>query len=150
MFFPVSIDINEKKCLVIGGGNLAYRKIQTLLHYGAKIDVITEEIREEKIKDADILNLFIETYENQPLDKYFLVIAATDNKDLNDKIVKICNEKNILVNNITSKENMSMRFGAIYEDDDYQVMVTSHGKKCANSKGLRDKIADFIRNTVNK
>ena len=59
MFFPVSIDINEKKCLVIGGGSLAYRKIQTLLHYGAKIDVITEEIREEKIKDADISNLLI-------------------------------------------------------------------------------------------
>ncbi len=145
MFFPVSIDINEKKCLVIGGGNLAYRKIQTLLHYGAKIDVITEEIREEKIKDADILNLFIETYENQPLDKYFLVIAATDNKDLNDKIVKICNEKNILVNNITSKENMSMRFGAIYEDDDYQVLVTTHGKHCSTSKSLRDEIGDFIK-----
>ena len=145
MFFPVSIDINEKKCLVIGGGNLAYRKIQTLLHYGAKIDVITEEIREEKIKDADISNLFIETYENQPLDKYFLVIAATDNKDLNDKIVKICNEKNILVNNITSKENMSMRFGAIYEDDDYQVLVTTHGKHCSTSKSLRDEIGDFIK-----
>ena len=145
MFFPVSIDINEKKCLVIGGGSLAYRKIQTLLHYGAKIDVITEEIREEKIKDADILNLFIETYENQPLDKYFLVIAATDNKDLNDKIVKICNEKNILVNNITSKENMSMRFGAIYEDDDYQVLVTTHGKHCSTSKSLRDEIGDFIK-----
>ena len=145
MFFLVSIDINEKKCLVIGGGNLAYRKIQTLLHYGAKIDVITEEIREEKIKDADILNLFIETYENQPLDKYFLVIAATDNKDLNDKIVKKRNEKNILVNNITSKENMSMRFGAIYEDDDYQVLVTTHGKHCSTSKSLRDEIGDFIK-----
>ena len=145
MFFPVSIDINEKKCLVIGGGSLAYRKIQTLLHYGAKIDVITEEIREEKIKDADISNLFIETYENQPLDKYFLIIAATDNKDLNNKIVNICNEKNILVNNITSKENMSIRFGAIYEDDDYQVLVTTHGKHCSTSKSLRDEIGDFIK-----
>ena len=145
MFFPVSIDINEKKCLVIGGGSLAYRKIQTLLHYGAKIDVITEEIREEKIKDANISNLFIEKYENQPLDKYFLIIAATDNKYLNDKIVNICNEKNILVNNITSKENMSMRFGAIYEDDDYQVLVTTHGKHCSTSKKLRDKIGDFIK-----
>ena len=57
----------------------------------------------------------------------------------------ICNEKNILVNNITSKENMSMRFGAIYEDDDYQVLVTTHGKHCSTSKSLRDEIGDFIK-----
>lgn len=150
MFFPVCIDIKEKQCLVIGGGSLAYKKVQTLLRYGAKINIITKEVREEKISEIKDINLVIEEYREQSLDKYFLVIAATDNKSLNDEIVKICNAKNILVNNITSKENMSLRFGAIYEDDDYQVMVTSHGKKCANSKGLRDKIADFIRSTVNK
>lgn len=150
MFFPACIDIKEKQCLVIGGGNLAYKKVLTLLRYGAKINVITKEVREEKISELKDINLLVEEYNEQSLDKYFLVIAATDNKGLNDEIVKICNEKNILVNNITSKENMSLRFGAIYEDKDYQVMVTSHGKKCADSKGLRDKIADFIKGTVNK
>ena len=50
MFFPVCIDIENKKCLVIGGGKIAYKKIKTLSRYNSDITVIAEEIKEEVTK----------------------------------------------------------------------------------------------------
>ena len=51
MFFHVCIDIENKKCLVIGGGKIAYKKIKTLSRYNSDITVIAEEIKEEKIRE---------------------------------------------------------------------------------------------------
>ena len=48
-FFPVSIDLNNKNVLVIGAGNIAYRKIETLLKYNCNIKVITKDISEKNI-----------------------------------------------------------------------------------------------------
>ena len=144
MFFPVCIDIENKKCLVIGGGKMAYKKILTLLRYNPDITVIAEEIKEEKIRELENIKIFEKKFINQDIRKYMLVVAATDNKELNDRIAGLCIKENILVNNITSKDKMSVRFGAILENEDYQILVSSHGKNCKNSKKLRDKIKNII------
>jgi precorrin-2 dehydrogenase/sirohydrochlorin ferrochelatase len=144
MFFPVCIDIENKKCLIIGGGKIAYKKILTLLRYNPDITVIAEEIKEEKIRELENIKIFEEKFINQDIKKYMLVVAATDNKELNDRIAGLCIKENILVNNITSKDKMSARFGAVLENEDYQILVSSHGKNCKNSKKLRDKIKEII------
>ena len=144
MFFPVCIDIENKKCLVIGGGKMAYKKILTLLRYNPDITVIAEEIKEEKIRELENIKIFEKKFINQDIRKYMLVVAATDNKELNERIAGLCIKENILVNNITSKDKMSVRFGAILENEDYQILVSSHGKNCKNSKKLRDKIKNII------
>ena len=61
------------------------------------------------------------------------------------EIAEFCIENNILVNNVTSKNKMNVRFGAILEDEDYQILVSSHGKNCKNSKKLRDEIKNMIK-----
>ncbi|MCP1224016.1 bifunctional precorrin-2 dehydrogenase/sirohydrochlorin ferrochelatase [Sebaldella sp. S0638] len=145
MFFPVCIDIENKKCLVVGGGKIAYKKIKTLSRYNPDITVIAEEIKEEKIKEIENINIIEKRFSGENLKEYMLVVAATDNKELNEKIAEFCINNNILVNNITSKENMNARFGAILENEDYQILVSSHGKNCKNSKNLRDKIKNIIK-----
>ena len=146
-FFPVSIDLNDKNILVIGAGKIALRKIETLLKYNCNITVITKEVLEEKFfdleKDDKIKILKNQEFEEKFLENIFLVIAATDNEILNKKISQLCMSKNILVNNITSKDDMNVRFASIYEKDDIQIAISANGnpKKAVE---IKHKIKDIF------
>ena len=130
-FFPVSIDLNNKNVLVIGAGKIALRKIETLLNYNCNINVITKEILEEKFLELEKNNK-IKIFKNQEfkekfLENIFLVITATDNEILNKEISQLCMSKNILVNNVTSKDDMNVRFMSIYEKDDIKIAISANG-----------------------
>ena len=130
-FFPVSIDLNNKNILVIGAGKIALRKVETLMSYNCNILVITKDILEEKFleleKNNKIKILKNQEFEEKFLENFFLVIAATDNEVLNKNISQLCINKNILVNNITSKDDMNVRFASIYEKDDVQIAISASG-----------------------
>ena len=130
-FFPVSIDLNNKNVLIIGAGKIALRKIETLLNYNCNITVITKEVLEEKFLELEKNNK-IKIFKNQEfeekfLENIFLVVVATDNEIFNKKISQLCMSKNILVNNITSKDDMNIRFSSIYEKDDIQIAISANG-----------------------
>ena len=115
-FFPVSIDLNNKNVLVIGAGKIALRKIETLLNYNCNINVITKEILEEKFLELEKNNK-IKIFKNQEfeekfLENIFLVITTTDNEILNKEISQLCMSKNILVNNVTSKDDIEIAISA--------------------------------------
>ena len=146
-FFPVSIDLNNKNVLVIGAGKIALRKIETLLNYNCNINVITKEILEEKFLELEKNNK-IKIFKNQEfeekfLENFFLVITATDNEILNKEISQLCMSKNILVNNVTSKDDMNIRFMSIYEKDDIQIAISANGnpKKAVE---IKNKIKDIF------
>ena len=130
-FFPVSIDINNKNILVIGAGKIALRKVETLLNYNCNIIVITKDILEEKFleleKNNKIKILKNQEFEEKFLENIFLVVVATDNEVLNKNISQLCMSKNILVNNVTSKDDMNIRFASIYEKDDIQIAISANG-----------------------
>ena len=130
-FFPVSIDLNNKNILVIGAGKIALRKVETLMSYNCNILVITKDILEEKFLDLEEDNkikiLKNQEFEEKFLENIFLVIAATNNEVLNKNISQLCISKNILVNNITSKNDMNVRFASIYEKDDIQIAISANG-----------------------
>ena len=146
-FFPVSIDLNNKNVLVIGAGKIALRKIATLLNYNCNITVITKEILEEKFLELEKNNK-IKIFKNQEfeekfLENIFLVVVATDNEVLNKNISQLCMSKNILVNNVTSKDDMNVRFMSIYEKDDIQIAISANGnpKKAVE---IKNKIKDIF------
>ena len=146
-FFPVSVDINNKNILVIGAGKIALRKVETLLNYNCNIIVITKDILEEKFleleKNNKIKILKNQEFEEKFLQDIFLVIAATNNEVLNKNISQLCMNKNILVNNITSKDDMNVRFASIYEKDDVQIAISANGnpKKAIE---IKNKIKDIF------
>ena len=146
-FFPVSIDLNNKNILVIGAGKIALRKVETLMSYNCNILIITKDILEEKFleleKNNKIKILKNQEFEEKFLENIFLVIAATDNEVLNKNISQLCINKNILVNNITSKDDMNVRFASIYGKDDIQIAISANGnpKKVIE---IKNKIRDMF------
>ena len=151
-FFPVSIDLNNKNVLIIGAGKIALRKTETLLNYNCNITVITKDILEEKFLELEKNNR-IKIFKNQKfeekfLENIFLVIAATDNEVLNKNISQLCMSKNVLVNNITSKDDMNVRFASIYEKNDIQIAISGNAnpKKAVEIKNKIKNIFEKLKN----
>uniref|UniRef100_UPI0025D9CF0D precorrin-2 dehydrogenase/sirohydrochlorin ferrochelatase family protein n=1 Tax=uncultured Fusobacterium sp. TaxID=159267 RepID=UPI0025D9CF0D len=141
-FFPLFIDLRNKSALVIGAGKIAFRKVKTLLKYGAKITVITKEIKEEKFFNLKNIDIKIGEFNETLLENRFIVVAATDNPEFNRYIYELCNSKNILVNNITSKEEMNCRFASILETEEYQIAISANGNP-TKSKALKNKLKEI-------
>ncbi|WP_028857384.1 precorrin-2 dehydrogenase/sirohydrochlorin ferrochelatase family protein [Psychrilyobacter atlanticus] len=127
-YFPILLDLEKKDILVVGGGKIAYRKIKTLLNYGAEIEVITPQIVEKKIDllfEEKKINITLREFKDSDLENRFLVVGATNNKKLNKKIYELGDSKNILVNNITTKEDLNARFCAVHKGEDFQVAIST-------------------------
>lgn len=142
-FFPLFINLRNKNALVIGAGKIAFRKVETLLKYGAKVTVITKEIKEEKFFNLKNIDIKIGEFNETLLENRFIVVAATDNPEFNRYIYELCNSKNILVNNITSKEEMNCRFASILETEEYQIAISANGNP-TKSKTLKNKLKEIL------
>lgn len=146
-FFPLFINLKNKNTLVIGAGKIAIRKVESLLQYGAKVTVITREIREEKFFNLKDIDIKIGEFDETLLENKFIVVAATDNSEFNRYIYELCNSKNILVNNITSKEDMNCRFASILETEDYQIGISAKGNP-SKSKALKNRLKEILKDDL--
>ena len=150
MFFPLYIDLRNKEVLIVGGGKLSLRKAEKLKEYGANLTIFSKNIREEKLNEIKGIKFISEDLKNDDkkieelIKQYFLIIAATDNPELNDNIACICMKNNILVNNVSSKTEMNAMFGAIIRNDEFHVAVSTNGKNCKRSKALKLKIKNLL------
>ena len=150
MFFPMFVNVENKEILVIGGGKIGARKAELLKEYGGNVTVYSEVVTEEaltKIEGIKIVNKNLSHDENEIKElvkKYFVVVAATNDEELNDKTAHICIAENVLVNNVSSKTEMNSMFGAIVKNKEFQIGISSYGKSCRRSKALKGRVQKVI------
>ena len=151
MWFPLFINLENKKILVIGGGKVATKKIEKILEYGADITVVTENVVEEKLLKLE--NVKIENNQKIENDKakieklvkgYFLVIAATNNEELNENIANVCDSNGMLINNVSSKVKMNAMFGGIVKNSEFQIAISTSGKNCKRSRAMKSEIQKVL------
>jgi|YNPMSStandDraft_1061717.scaffolds.fasta_scaffold00699_4 precorrin-2 dehydrogenase/sirohydrochlorin ferrochelatase len=143
--FPVLIDIEGKKCVVFGGGSVAERKVKTLLDYGAKITLISPEIT-EKLKQFILegkIEYFQREYKKGDTKDAFLVVPATSDSNINEKIAK---EAKFLVNLVEKKKINKLKaiiytVPAIVEKGDLTIAISTEFP--ALSKLLKEEIEKF-------
>lgn len=145
-YYPIMIDIENKPCLIIGGGKVAYRKINELLKYKAKIYLISKEVNEDiqRLINENQITFLAKDYSNVFLEEIFFVIAATNNKELNKKVLEECNKKNLLVNSVDNPKESSFIQPSKIKNRDIIVSVSTSGKSPILSKIIRDKVANII------
>ncbi|MBQ9419818.1 MAG: bifunctional precorrin-2 dehydrogenase/sirohydrochlorin ferrochelatase [Synergistaceae bacterium] len=139
-YFPLIIDINEKEILIVGGGKVASRRAKTLLTCGAKITAVSPEfIPDFPDNTAKIKRKFSETDIDE---KFLLVIAATNDREVNDRVKNISRAKKIPVNVCDCQSDCDFFFPALINCDGVAVCVNSAG---TDSK-LTRRLADRLRN----
>ncbi|MBD3256916.1 hypothetical protein GF377_00690, partial [candidate division GN15 bacterium] len=99
-FLPISVSLKDRKCLVVGGGVVALRKIETLIEHGADITVISPEFEPQIafFGSKDTIKLENRPYKSPEAATFGLVIAATDDNELNTQVAEDARGAGVLVN----------------------------------------------------
>ena len=142
-YFPIFINVENVKVLVIGLGCIAARRINVLKNFGTEITVITKEVK----TNVENIDIKIKEFEEDDIKEiYDIVIAATDNNAVNKNIIKLAKEKNIkYYNSISDKNDNNFLFPAVIENDEIVCGLTS--KNGLNHK-ITKQYADILRNTL--
>lgn len=153
-YYPVSLDINDKDCLVIGGGTVGTRKVKMLLQCGAKVTVVSTDFSEtlSDLEGNDRLHLARREYRPEDCDASFLVICATDNPDLNLRVSEDAKSRGILCNIADRPDASGFVLPSVISRGDLTLTISTSGKSPAFSKKLRkdledqfgDEYADFL------
>lgn len=140
--YPMMINIKNKKCLVVGGGNVAFRKIIELIEYGAKVTLVSRGINENlKFTVENKSIIYIEdSYKNEYIKDAFIVIAATNDSGVNLQIARDCEKKDILVNVVDDLEMSRFIVPAKVKRGDLTITISTNGKCPFYSKLLRRKL----------
>jgi len=138
-YYPVNLDMRNRKCLVVGGGSVGTRKVMTLLECGAKVTVVSTDVAEklQELSDSDIIKLEKRPFHISDLDEMFLVIGATDNQEINRKIHSEAERLGILCNIADRPEDCNFILPAIVNRGDLIIAISTSGKSPAFAKKMR-------------
>lgn len=142
-YFPMFVDLKDKKIIVIGGGKVAYRKVTKLLPFEAEITVIAPDICFEiQSLSNDNSNLILKNrnFEIEDIKNVFLVISATNNSSTNQQVAQICKNQNIPINSVDDIENCTFLFPALVKKESLVIGCSTSGKA--------PDIAAFVKNTI--
>lgn len=153
--FPAFISIEGKECLVVGGGRVAFRKCKGLLAFGASVCVIAPELTEafellKKEQDAGELAGRLR-YEKRKIlkndlliRKWALVVAATNDRMVNERVAAFCHQREILVNVADNKEACTFFFPAYCKQEEVAVGITTSGTSPKMASFLRKKLQEQL------
>ena len=140
---PVFLKIEQRECLVVGGGKIAFQKIKQLLDSKALVTVIAPNINDS------ILSLSVQVvnrkYKSGDISKKELVIAATNDEKVNNQVYIDANKKGIPVNVVDHPALCSFYMGSVYQDGDVKIGVSTNGKCPSFGSFLRDHIKNYSR-----
>lgn len=143
-FLPISVNISDKRIVVVGGGRIAVHKIQLLARFTRNITVVAPEISEEIIVGGYTCRQKL--YEKTDLTGAFLVYACTNLSDLNRRIKTDAESLNILANVVDDPALCDFVSPAIYQHEHLTVAVGSDGREVRRAIALRDTIKNYLEN----
>jgi len=145
-YFPLFFDLEQQKVVVVGGGEVALRKVDLLERAGASITLIAPRALAEIERRAAAGRLVVAAREFRPddLDGARLVIAATSRRALNRWIAQQCDQRSIPVNVVDDREASRVIVPALIDRDPVLVAVSSGGASPVLSRRLRERLEALI------
>jgi len=138
-FYPILADLQGKKALVVGGGKVAQRKIETLLDHRACVQVVARDLMpalEELRKDKKIEYLG-EDFSEAFLERVFLVFAATDDASLNRRVSRAAQQRGLLVNAVDQPADCNFIVPSVLSRGELLIAVSTSGKSPAFARKVR-------------
>ncbi|WP_375056252.1 siroheme synthase CysG [Zobellella sp. DQSA1] len=124
---PLFINIKHRPCLVVGGGAVAARKVRLLLARGGRVTVVAPELDAGlQARQAELCWLE-QCFAEHHLDGQFLVVAATDNTEVNARVYQLANRRGILVNKADDSKRSAVIFPSIVERFPLQIAFSTGG-----------------------
>jgi precorrin-2 dehydrogenase/sirohydrochlorin ferrochelatase len=141
-FYMACLDLRDRSCLVVGGGTIAAEKVKGLLDCEARVTVVAPRIA-EAIKKLPV-TLQVRAFEPTDLDGQLLVIAATDDRSVNEAVSVAAAARSLLCNVADDPELCSFILPAIVRHDPILVGVSTGGASPALAQRIRSDIAQVV------
>ncbi|QDX29107.1 siroheme synthase CysG [Dickeya poaceiphila] len=145
-YLPIFADLRQRPVLVVGGGEVATRKIDLLLRAGADVRVAARSLCEplHALYQAGQLAWVAQDFSPALLDNVFLVIAATDDGVLNATVFEQANQRQLLVNVVDDQPKCSFIFPSLIDRSPLMVAISSGGQAPVLARLLREKLEALL------
>ena len=143
---PLFLNSAKLRCLMVGGGSVAARKLETLLKHGVTCHIIAKSVNEEVQRLADENDLSIEERSFAPfdLDDVNLVIAATNDREVNAHIAAACASRSVMVNVVDDYDLSTATFPAIVNRSPVLVAVSTDGRSPTLARRIKSKLEGHL------
>ncbi len=145
-YLPVFLNVSGQPCLIVGAGPIAARKAEQLLHSGAVLTVVAPEASAEilaLVKEKGVEYLARE-FVPTDLEGRFLVVAATDSRDVNAGVFRAAKERGVPVNVVDDPELCTFIYGSVVERGGLQIAISTSGSAPALAKRLRRQLESIF------
>lgn len=141
-FYPMFLNIGGKRCVVVGGGKVALRKVRTLLEHGASVDIVSPDLCPQLVEMAEQRQIHTLRRHYQPgdLKKALIAIAATDDSDINRQVVKEARSEGVLVNVADDSENSDFIVPSYTHRGGVTIAISTAGKSPALARKIRTRL----------
>ena len=136
MLYPINLNIDKIKITIIGGGKIAYRKATNFLNFNKTVTVVSNEFIEEFEEIKEKIEMIYDKYDEKYIEDSFVVVAATNNKQINHEIGVYCNQNGKLVNVVDDKELSNFTVPSYVKRGELLLSISTGG----NSPSLSAKI----------
>ena len=141
IFFPILLNLQKFPCLIVGGGEVALRKVQSLLLFNAKITVLSPRICKplKELNKNNKIKIISKSYSKKYLKDYKIVFCATNNRQINKQVHKDCKKENILLNVADIPKLCDFILPANVKRGALTISISSQGKAPFMVKELKKK-----------
>ena len=145
MFYPINLQIDKFNIVVIGGGEIAYRKCNNFIEFGKKIKVISPEFLDKfyTLEQEGKVELIKDIYKEEYIQDSSIVVAATNNKEVNYDIGKYCNDHNKLVNVVDNRELSNYTVPSYIKRGDLLLSISTGGNSPSLSKKIKSELEEL-------
>lgn len=142
-YYPIYVDIRDKKCVVVGGGDVAYRKAVSLKEAGAQVVVISPDFSKDFLKEESI-TMLRQKYEERCLEGATLIIAATNDKEINQRVWEEARRHGLLVNVVDQPELCNFIVPSVVNRGELQISISTGGASPAFARRLRQELENHF------
>lgn len=149
-YFPMFIELQNAPVLVVGGGKVALRKVKKLLPYGANITVVAPKMEKELEEISEVAKIHREFDSSDLLSCPTMVIAATDQKEVNEQIAYRCKEQNIPVNVADDVENCSFLFPSLVKKGKLSAGICTGGSSPTAAIYCKERLQEVLPDSLDE
>jgi uroporphyrin-III C-methyltransferase/precorrin-2 dehydrogenase/sirohydrochlorin ferrochelatase len=144
--FPIFLNLTDRSCLVLGGGEVALRKIEQLLRADARVQVVARAlcVQLQDLAASQRISHLAREFETVHLDGQALVIAATDDRRLNGEVAELARDRSIPVNVVDDPALCTFIMPSVIDRAPVIVAVSTGGESPVLARLLRARLESFI------